>query len=321
MALSVPLQPLTSIPVSLLTSATAAQVVGVQAPSSYMREFHESREIHEDIQRGTLTHVFMVAGHPTEALMDMGLSGMNIGSPHPWWQGLANVDSRVADLVRDMYLVDRTFSKVSDSSDITRRWTEVRLTYKKVCCPFSYEEDFQTTSTTMQVWWTRDPADETGMTPVKVPISLSEGYSIQVPQYILRRHWPHVIISEANLDEAKTIQLKRNYNGFRGEPKGVWLCESVQSKRLYGSGSDPGVTSETLAHYEITITWRGDPVRQHELWIALLDSGGVLPKRPTSMSFEHLAAVHQRTQFYALAVESQDFNDIFVQGAVQRCKP
>src|SRR3990167_4017322 len=106
MAVTDPRQPLTQV-FAVPLSVQTATPIAVQAPISYMREFHESRRITEDIQRGTIEHVFMVPGHPDEAYLDAGLAGMNIGAPHPWWSNVFNTNSSLNAFASDMYLIRR----------------------------------------------------------------------------------------------------------------------------------------------------------------------------------------------------------------------
>ena len=308
MAPTNPRQPLTTVPAGLsIANQGSGGVAGVQAPISYMREFHESRRIVEDFQRGTLEHTFYITGHPNEAYLDAGLTGLQIGNPHPWWT--------FSDLARDMYLVKRTFEKVNDRSLQGDRWTRVVLLYQKRSCPFSYEEEFTTSSTVMQHWWTRDVQNPNQ--PVAVPVTLAEGYPIPVPQFMLRRHWPSVSADDPTIRSVKGLQNKLNSIDFYGEPARVWLCESVQARRLYGSGTSRSLLNST-DRWEITITWRGDPVRHHELWVAKFSTGSVTPIRPLSMSFSDLAAVHHRLIFFETT--RTNFDSLFVHGE-QRCNP
>ena len=163
----------------------------------------------------------------------------------------------------------------------------------------------------MQVWWLPDPADPTK--PTIIPVALAQGVSVPVPQVLLRRHWPHVEIDATEVRRLGLQQNTTNKTTFADKPAGYWLLESIQAKQLYG-----GLTTRSaIDHYEITIIWRGDPVRHHELWYADF-GGGVIPIRPASMSFNDLAAVHKRfTIFQPSDLES--FNGIIPDG--KNCDP
>lgn len=295
-----PIEPVESIPITVLHQSDPelqSSGPGVQSPDSFMREFRESRRIVEDIQRGTLEHVFVTKGHPNEAYLDSGLMGMNIGNPHPWW---GSEEAEFNDIGKDMFLIRREFTKLTDRLSKDDRWTEIRLLYQRRVCPFGYEEDYTTSSQTLQVWWLGEPGNPDR--PARIPIALAEGMPVPMPQVQMRRHWAHVVTTTNAIRGLKALQNTTNEKVFAGEAKGFWLLESVQARQLYGTRIGDHPTND---HYELSMTWRGDPIRHHELWFANFGDG-VVPVKPTSMSFEHLAEVHDR---FTIFKQTEDFDE------------
>ena len=286
--------PIEAVPVEVLTEGEDPAILdgrgtGTQAEESFLREFRESRRIVEDIQRGTLEHIYVTKGHPNEAYLDSGLTGLNIGNPHPWW---GSTEADAGDVAKDMYLVRREFTKLTDRLSKKDRWTKVALLYQRRVCPFDYEEDYLTTSVTMQHWWL--PSFNNPNKPAMIVPGLAQGWAIQTPQIVMRRHWAHVIMDSNEVRDLVRAQNTTNSGPFAGRQSHFWLLEGIQAKQLFGTSISDAPTND---HYEITITWRGDPVRQHELWIADF-GGGAAPVQPTGMTFEQLGEVHHRYRIY-----------------------
>lgn len=241
-----------------------------QGPLGVLAEYHDSGVIEDDMQTATITDRWVVTGTPTEAFLSPGMQGLTVKTKH--------------HTLSDAYLVKRRFAHLSKSETVADRRTIVTLVYQRRPCPWAYEDSEVGTLVSMPTWWSQDPD------PINITSGAEVSLAIMQPSRLLIRRYPAVSLSGNEVENIMEQMGRTNNQPFRSRPAKYWLLQNIRSKMLYG---DP-LTRDGV--YEITLYFLADPIRAHEIWIIQKESGVL--KRPISNSFEHMAAVHDRTTQY-----------------------
>mgnify|MGYP001566338991 CR=1 FL=1 len=285
--------------------------IGGEVQSSSAKEIRDTRRIVEDIQRKTIEHTYRILGHPDEALLDVGLMGMDIGDPHP--AGISE-NSTIAARFGSMFVVRREFRKLSDITDAGKRWSECRVTYQKRTCPLSFEQTFDAVLVAVPNWFalTGPWSHYEGTRLVPDTLNGVNPIPLLMPQFTLTRRWPHIKALESTIRLAERHMGERNDEEFLGYPRGTWLCERVRAERLYGPGDGRESEDPTNEAWDVSITFRGDPFRQHNWWAAIKDASGNLigPDPSVTDYLEAMRRVHVIRELYPI-YPGTDFNVLF----------
>lgn len=258
--------------------------IPAQSTEVVYHEFKTSREIIEDVQRGTITIQYMIQGTPDEAWRSAGLAGFARGDVHPWYDY--------------GFLVHRSFKHAAMNDTTAGSWTLATFVYQQRPCLSLYEEDFNIALVGYQTWYSYDNI------PKPMDGGQFVGINVLYPQIIYRRHWPRVKMQYSLVtqlyESVGTTNGHRDFSGpneqfdpFLGHPDGFWLIDGVQAKLLYGR-TNPEATEDT--YWEITIVFRGDPWRHHEHWYLGTPEQGY--PRPQNNEFNSMAAAHIRRKVY-----------------------
>lgn len=227
--------------------------IGTQSDDVSSVEFWETREIEETLQSRKIVHRLVVDGNSDQAYNDIGLAGFRLGDPHPW-----SSNPNPGPLAQDLFCTRRFFQQINTASDQSQQKTMCTLVYEARTCPFLYEEASDTAYQSYPMWYSAQSPPQALAFPMN-PITL------QLPITVMSRRWLNVRLDEADVYALRDLQGTRNKDTFAGYGKGIWLLDSVKSRRLWGApnaaSSNPGPES-----WEITLIFRSDPHRHHEYW-------------------------------------------------------
>ena len=220
-----------------------------------------SGEIEEDLQTGRITERYLIPGDPSEARVSALLQGFGNANfirmephPHQWY--------------KDAFLVSRSFKHHVQNDTTAERRTMLTLVYQKRPCPFAWEEEDIGTLVSTQMWWSGDDPPK----PLSGSIQSVVGISTMMPQRLLKRRYPNVRMSAANVELIRDQLGNTNKIDFAGKKPDVWLFHDFRAKMLHGDFNGNAVGE---AHWEMTFFFRGDPIRKHMYWTPKAE-GGVL---------------------------------------------
>lgn len=281
-----------TIPIAV-AKPTQAQLArdSPQLDADQFQEFFDTDHIVEDLQTGTITERWLLAGSPTEAQASGALQKYQRGDPH--------------HKHTDHFVVRREFRYHAHSDSDTERLTMMTVTWQRMPCPHDYAVSLSTTLVAQQSWWSYDPQP-------KLIEQAPVGITILRPIQVLTLRVPNVEADAQDLiDVNETAYGRTNKEIFLGKPKGFWLLEDFQARQLYGDHGLFGSTGAIIkGHYEILMVLKGDPWRHHERWQINWPAGvqvippppgeegppekieGLVPIIPASNSFEDMRAAH-----------------------------
>ena len=273
--------------------------VGNQNTDVTAVEYWETREIEETLQSRRMVQRFVVDGNSDQAYNDIGLAGFRLGDPHPW---AANADP--GPLAQDLFCTRRTFQHANNSPEKSEQKTIVTLVYEARTCPFLYEEVGDTAYQSYPMWYSASSPPQALAFPMN-PITL------QLPVDVMIRRWLNVKLDENAVYALKKLKGSRNPQPFAGEDIGVWLLDSIKTRRLWGApnaaSSNPGPES-----WEISLSFRSDPHRHHEYWTpdtngtAVLESITGPPDPNTIVPHYSLRSLHNVRELFPLCPKSFD---------------
>ncbi len=260
----------------MVTPIDAPQAVGrtptAQIALGVFAQYHDSGEIEDDLQTGTITERWVVTGDPYEVMTSPGMQGLTIRTKHYQFP--------------EAYLVKRRFQHLAKSGTVTDRRTLVTLIYQRRPCPFAYEDSEVGTLISRPTWWSWDQPFAGTLTG-KSPISVS----VMGPSRLLIRRYPSVRLTGDELDNVLDELGKTNSLQFLGKPADYWLFQNVRLKMLYG---DPETRT---GQYEVSLYFLGDPLRHHKHWVARLVANSPVAPIPPNDFAEH-EAVHEVSTIY-----------------------
>ncbi len=270
-------------------------------------EQRDTRTIDEDLQNGVITQTFLVPGRPDEALVSAVVGGLNVGDVHPFY--------------KDAYLTNRRFAIHTDKKDATKRRTLVTLVYRRRPCMAWPEISTHVTLVSVPTWFTLDTIPR-AINRSQIPTPVLQ------PQTAISLRWPNVVMSRKNLrilerqvghtlamqdwyvsrpqplEEGGPIEDIKNEKFLLGYEFQMLFFESSNKRLLYGPGN---ITDDTPANWELVLSFRYDPIREHKLWSALVKGAG-LAKWPASI--EDLPESHHILTIYPKATE--DFEQLLL---------
>lgn len=278
----------------MATSGSGGQIIrdstpGIQATNFSIGEWHNSGEITEDLQSGTITHQFTVQGNPAEAMRSQPMQGMELGTPHPWFGAVSVPTGLTAEgLYAGSYLVSRTLRHLVKQKVEAKRRTLVTLVYKKRPCLGGFEEERIGTLISMPMWWSFDdpPESFTGS---------AASINVLVPSEMLKRRYPIATATRGTIARIKAHQGTLNGLAFAGESPLHWLLYSVNTKLLWGDPKGVGA-------YEITLMFLADRIRHHAYWSPLFTTGAILKKPTAPFPFQGYFDAHRIRRRYPISV-------------------
>lgn len=257
-----------------------AQVMANSAPQqsliSRTSEDKQSREIVGDLQRRSITYIWIVRGRPDVAAEDKSIADFSEGKAHPY-----------ADFffVQSVSFRHRSFGGDVNPEGLdtepAQSWTQLTVVYVQRPCPAMFEES-QTTSVVSRLEWysRRGPLGDEA-TPVQLRGTL-QPVSILVPVPVYTRRFlkvkltdDRIKILDDNVGTVNRVDDTGNYPKFRGQEQSFWMFDGYKLTLLYG---DPTSGS---AWYEVLLIFRGDPQRFHKwFWPVADPEFEALPRRP-----------------------------------------
>lgn len=269
------------------------------------------RTITEDLQSGMLQQSFIVPGRPDEAYRNQHITGLAIGTVHPWF--------------RHTYLVRREFKNHVVKGDQDDRRTMVTTTYRTRPCP-QYPDISSTMSlSSMNVWWSYDDP------PLNIDKSHA-GFPILQPQSTLTLHWPFYDLSLINLlkiealggrlmqawGEGSEAPAERTFFGRRCRDM---LFDGMTYKLLFGPAN---FDHDSLSRWELAMHFRIDKLRHHQKWTAIFDlnrpkteeepngyNGTGLPLPVASLAELFDGAGHERQTIHPAVGKDDEWNSTF----------
>lgn len=263
------------------------------------REAEISRGMRFDLQRTGAMVTFYVAGQPDSVALTPLLQAFKMGELHPWAD-----KPRLSDPYASMFVVnvqiDPWVSGASppDSTDyntyeLTHAWSRVTVTYRQRCDPGGYEEHRRTSLISRGEWYSYLNTPEFG----NVVRGYLSGDQRAIPILhrvpILTRHWPKVQLSKGSLTAINNAIGRLNPEEFAGHVQAVWMLDGADVDLLYRTQSGPSEEG----YYEVTLVFRGDPVRKHQYWLPITDET-FRPIFNPNVSYENH---HVRKDLYQLA--------------------
>lgn len=252
----------------IIEPITTASLAPLQPDTSYWVEWKNSRQIRTDLQRGTIVHVYVIAGRPDQVARDASVGGLREGMPHKWEK-----DAYVAGVTFEHHIHGpdpETAELTPGTARESKGYTKVTVTYRQMPWPGKWEEDYSVALVGRLEWFDRG-------NPPKQLRGSQEGTSILIPVPTYRRHFPRSMMSRGHWDVVLREIGKTNASAWQTQPANFWLFTGVRSRLLFGDPAD-------TAAWEVTLMFRGDPERHHEWWwpqyIKQEGKPGLLPKNP-----------------------------------------
>lgn len=270
-----------------------------QPATTTIGEFHETGEMHIDLQSGTTVHQFLINGDPGEA--ELSAASLTYGVPHPW-------TSKTDYFLTNVHLKPHVKQDTTDE-----RRTLVTLTFRKRPCPGMYEEEAIGTLMSHQTWWSR--SNDQGSPPRQ--LNGVVGLSVLQPSVLLKRRYPRVTDkSHAQIDTGVDKHLgTRNTIALAtatGVGIGEWLFREARRKLLYGNPA-------TGAAWEFSLVFLRDPYRSHAYWAAKVEKGKLVPPVWANDHWDY-AGAHFVSHLYPLvSPDGTDFNSLVDAGG--NCDP
>ncbi len=236
-------------------------------------EFWRSGKITDELQTGTVTQIFDVAGFPETVYDGENIGGMEIGASHPY--------------IRNAFLIRRDFDPLVNREDPTLAKTRCTFTYQKRPCPWGPEVSTQISLVSVISWWYYSD-------PPQVLTTVPQGFPLLRPQSVLTLHYPLVKTTPFDLraierdsgtvlgnlainawetgdnvpgpDVTLIEESEFARESFYGFPYFQTLFEGVSSRLLRSTG-DPAL-EKSEGWYDVSLHFRIDPWRHHQRWIA-----------------------------------------------------
>ncbi len=258
-----------------------------QAASVYGYEAADSKALRRDLQRATTFITFFVEGPPDVVENSQIMGGFHFGSPHPF---MADSTLPSNSPYRSSYVIEERYDPISKGVD-EETWdkayevTKVTILYQQRPCPHVYEDREHTALASFPEWYTLEKTLGTvgvhdNPEEVQHRFLLESWQSMPVlrPVPIVVRFYPRVILGNAQRVMIREQAGRTSDGVFLDLPEDSWILDSVDMRPIFmDTPSDPNGTGI----YEVTLTFRADPYRQHQFWRPKPDPESHLPIEPT----------------------------------------
>lgn len=254
------------------TPITSDQLQPTQLATAYAAEWKGSRPISVDLQRGMMVYIFIIAGRPDQVAKDQTLGGMREGMPHPW-----ETDTYISRVTFEHHIHGPDPSTGYNTPGTARdaqAYTKMTVTYRQMPWPGQWEEDWSVALISRLEWW-----DHTE-TPKSIK-GTREGVSILHPVPVYKRHFPKVELGPVEWDSILGEIGATNGRPWMHRPISFWQFTGKRARLLYGN-------PRKRSAWELTLIFRGDPVRHHEWWLPVLDATQKPMQNPPAMGAEDL---------------------------------
>lgn len=293
-----------------------------QNPESYLTEFKNSREITKDLQRESITERWVLRGSPDQAVLDPQIQGYQAGKPHPWFPKLPGTATALPNAyltsIRFKHWSFGTEAVASGQQGEAQAWTIMTVTFTQRPCPALYEERWTVALQPMQEWYSIPMTPEEKAAGVEYPGL--DGAGQIIPSFLSKSLLPVPILRPVPVYQRRYVKIKMTrstvrlmrqqvgkVNGkvFLEEAPGFWMFDGFDANLLHGNDD---INSPDTGWYEITMVFRGDPLRHHQFTAPKIPADALLPVDPTKNPelFPDYASLHEFRKQYSFSMMEWD---------------